>query len=142
MIYLENFNTYKGNIVYSACFVIKDDKYKLMQMFPQVHENIYYHHSTIEFKPKDISNIDFGITKEMKILGRLTTDKVDVIIVDNKKSKNKFPHITLSTSNGIKPFESNTELEKYQNDIEWFNEPKKINIIEGIFNGIKDIIKI
>ena len=95
-------------------------------MFPPVHPNLFYHHSTIEFKPKDLSNIEFGVKKEMKIIGRLTNDKVDVIVVESPKSKNKYPHITLSTAEGIKPFESNTELEKHSDEIYWFKTPSTI----------------
>jgi len=142
MKHLENFNSYKGNAIYSAAFVVKDDVWKLHQMFQPVHPNLFYHHSTIEFKPTDLSNIEFGVKKEMKIIGRLTTDKVDVIIVESPKSKNKYPHITLSTSEGIKPFESNTELEKHSDEIEWFKTPKTIYVVEGVFNGREDVINL
>src|SRR5574344_1974726 len=76
------------NIVYSAVFFNRND---LVSMFPQVHPNLYSHHSTIEFKPKTISNLPIGQRFNIKVIGRLTTDKVDVIIVENPLSKNKFP---------------------------------------------------
>jgi hypothetical protein len=47
----------------------------------------------------------------------LTTDKVDVLVVENPNSDNKIAHITLATAEGIKPFESNSELQKNQDKI-------------------------
>lgn len=54
----------------------------------------------------------------MHIIGRLITDKVDVLVVENPNSINKIPHITLATAKGIKPFESNVELENNVNSIQ------------------------
>jgi hypothetical protein len=91
-------------IQYHALFV--DDVYALQRLFPPVYSNMYYHHSTIEFAPKDASNIEVGRKVKLEIIGRIITDKVDALLVVNPKSKNKFPHITLSTAAGVKPFET------------------------------------
>ena len=93
--------------IYSAIFV--DENY-LKSKYKQVHPNAFYHHSTIEFKPQNIDNLPIGLKVKMKITGRLTTHKVDVLLVDNKMSTNENPHITLSTAEGVKPFESNSEI--------------------------------
>lgn len=77
--------------------------------------------------------MNIGEESTIKIIGRLTTDKVDVLIVENPKSKNKFPHITLSTAKDVKPMESNSEIEKYIDKIEYF-ENKFINVIEEVLN--------
>jgi hypothetical protein len=120
--------------VYSAVFV---DTNVLIQKYGQVYENLYSHHSTIEFKPKDISNLPIGDPIEIKIIGRLTTDKLDVLLVDNPLSKNKYPHITLSTINGIRPVESNSEIEKNQKKIKPLND--SIEGIIGYSDGVKKI---
>jgi hypothetical protein len=119
------------NVIYHALFV-KDIK-QLEKDFPQVHPNFYYHHSTIEFRPKNDENMNIGEESTIKIIGRLTTDKVDVLIVENPKSKNNYPHITLSTAKDVKPMESNSEIEKYSDKIEYF-ENKFIDVIEEVLN--------
>jgi hypothetical protein len=116
--------------VYSAVFFNTDD---IISKYAPVHPNVFSHHSTIEFKPSDISNLPIGETKPIKIIGRLTTDKVDVLIVENSLSKNKFPHITLSTAEGVKPFESNAEIENNQDKIKPIND-----IIEGVVGYFND----
>ena len=47
--------------------------------------------------------------------------------------KNKFPHITLSTAEGVKPFESNSEIENNQDKIKPLNTT--IIGIVGVFDG-------
>ena len=94
---------YSGNMV--------DDPEGLKEKFPQVHPNSFYHHSTNEFKPDSLEGLPVGEKQQLKITGRLTTDKVDVLLVDNPNSSNPNPHITLSTADGVKPFESNAEIE-------------------------------
>ena len=120
-----------NNVIYHALFV--KDISKLKEEFPQIYPNSYYHHSTIEFKPKSDENMNIGEESSIKIIGRLTTDKVDVLLVENPKSKNKYPHITLSTAINIKPMESNSEIEKYKENIKYF-ENKFINVIEEVLN--------
>jgi len=120
-------------ILYHALFV--DNVNELMGMFPPVHPNIFYHHSTIEFAPKDASNIEVGKKMRLQIVGRITTDRVDALIVANLKSKNRHPHITLSTALGVKPFESNTELEKHPALIKVISTPQYIDTTEGYMDG-------
>src|SRR5258706_13041511 len=110
-----------SKIIYSALFV--DHPEVLKTLFPPIHLNMFYHHSTIEFNPKDVSNIEVGKKVKLRVIGRITTDRVDALLVENLKSKNTYPHITLSTANGVKPFESNTAFEKHPNLITKFKEP-------------------
>ena len=95
--------------IYTGIFVDKDE---LIKKYPPIHKNIYYHHSTIEFKPQDLNEFPKGKEINVKIIGRLTTDKVDVLLVENQLSKKKNPHITLSTSEGVLPMESDLEIEQ------------------------------
>lgn len=125
------------NVIYSAIFFNTEE---ITSKYKQVHPNLFSHHSTIEFKPLDITNLPIGKEIEVKIIGRLTTDKVDVLIVENPLSKNKFPHITLSTAEGIKPFASNSEIENNQDKIEKINDI--IEGVVGIFNGSEEITEI
>lgn len=77
---------------------------------------------------------------EIRIVGRLTTDKVDVLLVDNPLSKNEFPHITLSTAKGVKPFQSNEEIKNNQDKIQPLNDVIKGTV--GVFDGKSDITSI
>lgn len=122
-------------IIYSAVFF---DKSSLISKYPPIHENVYADHSTIEFKPKDITNLPIGDLVEIKITGRLTTNKFDILIVDNYLSTNKYPHITLSSIPGAVPSESNKEIETHLNDITKLND--KIYGQIGLFTN-KGIIK-
>ena len=126
----ENLN----NIIYTAVFF---DTNEIISKYAQVHPNLYSHHSTIQFKPTDISNLPIGEEINIKVIGRLTNDKVDALIVSNPLSKNKFPHITLSTAQGIKPFQSNVEIENNQDKIKPIND----NLIGtvGYFDGRNEV---
>lgn len=124
------------NVIYTAIFYDKED---VLKIFPPVHENIFSHHSTIQFKPDNIDDLEIGKTVRTKIIGRLTNEKVDCLLVDNPYSKNKYPHITLSTAENIKPFQSNIELENNQSNIKYIDNLYLKGVI-GYFNG-NDIIK-
>lgn len=106
-------------VIYIAYFV---DTNSLVSEYGQIHTNLFAHHSTIEFMPKNVEGLDLGSTAALKITGRLTTDKVDVLLVDNPLSKNAYPHITLSTAEGVKPFDSNREIENNLSKIILLND--------------------
>lgn len=117
-------------IIYTAIFVDRQD---LKEKYEQVFPNSFYHHSTIEFKPNSLENIPVGEKVELKIIGRLTTDKVDVLLVDNPLSKNEYPHITLSTNDGVKPYESNSEIKNNLDKVKPIND--SVRGIYGWFDG-------
>lgn len=124
----------KDNVIYTAIFFDKDT---ITSKYPQEHVNLYSHHSTIEFKPESIDNLPIGETVKVDIIGRLTTDKVDVLIVDNPFSTNKFPHVTLSTADGVRPFESNKEIAENIDSIQPISDTL-IGVV-GYFDGKGDI---
>ena len=99
------------DIIYVAAMV--NDVEALKEKFPPTYVNEFYHHSTIEFKPVKTQTLldNVGKSVNLKVTHRLITEKVDVLIVENPGSTNKYPHITLSTAAGVKPFESNSEIE-------------------------------
>ncbi len=99
----------KETVVYTALFV--DDSDALKEKYPPVHANVFYHHSTIAFKPKERKdNLNVGEKHRIAIIGRVTSEKVDVLLVNNEKSVNDNPHITLSTAEGVRPSISNAEI--------------------------------
>jgi hypothetical protein len=96
----------KLKVIYTGLFV--DDQGGLEKEFEPVHSKKFYHHVTIEFKPKDgLEGIEVGKKQEIKVIGRVTNEEVDAIIVECSKSGNENPHITLSVAEGISPKKSN-----------------------------------
>jgi hypothetical protein len=69
----------------------------------------------------------------MKIIARVTDEKGDALIVENPKSKNAHPHITLSCADNVKPTYSNEMIERayVENTLELFAEPVFIEVTEG-----------
>ena len=118
-------------IKYHALFV--NDSKSLMDLFPPIYDDIYYHHSTIQFEPQSIDNIEIGKVTKLNVIGHLTTSKVDVLLVENNKSTNQYPHITLSTTPSTPPAESNSEIKNNRDKIKSIS--LVIDTIEGIHNG-------
>ena len=94
-----------------------DNKEELMRKYPSNLPNKYYHHSTNKFGKQPFDKRE-GQKLTLHIIGRLITDKVDALVVENPNSDNEIPHITLATNNGIKPFKSNEELKLYKDKIQ------------------------
>ena len=114
----DNFKKWFGDwykpSIYRAYMV--DDVAGLKDHYPSELPNKFYDHSTVTYGLQAMDDRE-GQQKRMHIIGRLTTDKVDVLVVDNPESNNKYAHITLATAEGVKPVESNAELEKHAADI-------------------------
>ncbi len=119
------------NIYYSGYFI--DEPNKLLSMFPPKHKTVYGHHCTNKYKPKSLNDFEVGKKIMLKITGRTYDTKCDVLLVENLESENEFPHITLSSADGVSPQYSN-ELLKYSTAdkvIEKFDEPKFIEATQG-----------
>jgi hypothetical protein len=131
----------KPNVVYTALFV--DDARLLTQLFEPVHKTVLAHHSTIAFRPGSLDGIEVGKRQQLKIIGRVTDDKADALLVENPKSINKHPHITLSTVKGVPPMYANEMIETAEKEhiVERFNEPTIIDVTEGYFDGEHEIVK-
>lgn len=121
----------ENDVWYTALFVTEPAK--LLERFPPKHKNVFGHHSTIAFKPKSLDGIEVGKRWNVKILGRASDDKGDALLVENQKSRNKYPHITLSCAEGVGPIYSNELLERADKDgtIEYLEEPMFIEAVEG-----------
>ncbi len=94
-----------------------DNPEELMRKYPSNLPNKYYHHSTNRFGKQPFDKRE-GEKLTLHIIGRLITDKVDALVVENPNSDNEIPHITLATNNGSKPFKSNEELKLYKDKIQ------------------------
>lgn len=126
--------------IYTALFV--DKPYELIQLFHPAYTNVFAHHSTIQFGKCDMSKITIGKKHKIKVLGLARDEKTDAILVENPLSTNKYPHITLSTAQGIKPFYVNELITNAveNNKIIYFDQPYEIDVTEGYFNG-RDIVE-
>jgi len=119
------------DILYTAIFLTNPNK--LLAQFSPKHEKVFAHHSTIAFEPKSLDGIEVGKYWNIKILGRASDEKGDALLVENLKSKNKYPHITLSCKESVDPFYSNELLEKAvtTGTVEYFQAPFFVEGIEG-----------
>lgn len=87
--------------IYTVLFV--QDKAGLEERYPSELPNKYYDHMTSVFRPGEIDAAALGEERDLHIVGRLTTDKVDALLVESEDTNNEHPHITLATADGIKP---------------------------------------
>jgi len=108
------FGNWQKPSIYRAYQV--NDVEALKNRYPSVLPNKYYDHSTVSYGLQGLDDRE-GLTRTLHIIGRLTTDKVDVLVVDNTESYNQYAHITLATAKGVKPVASNEELESHAADI-------------------------
>ncbi len=119
------------DIFFTGLFV--DNPAKLLELFPPKHSRAFAHHSTNRFKPKDTNNLEIGTKSLLKIIGRAFDEKGDAVLVENPKSENTYPHITISCFEGVDPFYSNELIEKAKenNSLHMFPEPLYIEVTEG-----------
>lgn len=117
-------------IKYTALFV--KDTADLLKRFPPKHQKVFGHHSTIEFKPENLDGIERGKEYSIKIIGRVWDQFGDDLLVENIKSKNKYPHITISRTDNAPPLYSKILFEKAiaSNTIEYFNN-EEVDVVEG-----------
>ena len=125
--------------MYSALFVKNVED--LLKRFPPKHEKVFGHHSTIEFEPKDLNRIKIGKESLIKIIGRAYDEFGDDLLVENPKSKNKYPHITISRSKNAPSLYSKVLFEKaiLEKNIEYFDD-QKVEVLEGYNNGTSVIL--
>lgn len=105
-----------GYVLFTAQNV--DNPQALMDKYPSPLPNKFYHHSTNKFQKGMPFDQREGEKLRLHIVGRLTNDVVDALVVENPNSNNPIPHITLATGDGIKPFQSNIELQNHRGEIE------------------------
>lgn len=136
-------NKITKDIKFTALFV--QDVQDLLNRFPPKHKKVFGQHSTIEYKPKSLDGLEIGKERQIKIIGRAFDEFGDDLLVENPKSKNKYPHITLSRGEDAPPLYSNILFEKAikSNTIEYFTN-EKVKVIESYSdeNGIinKEIV--
>lgn len=121
-------------IKFTALFV--KDVQDLLKRFPPKHKKISGHHSTIAFEPESLDGTEIGKEYKIKIIGRAHDGFGDDLLVENPKSKNKYPHITLSRADDAPPLYSKILFEKalVSGDIEYFDN-EEVAVVEGYSDG-------
>ncbi len=111
---------------------------ELFKKFPPKHSERHGTHSSIEYDPKSLDGIEVGRPFTLKIIGRAYDEKGDALLVENAKSKLKYPHITLSCAVGTNPVYSNELIERAvaEKKVEYFSEPILIEGVEGYWDGV------
>lgn len=124
-------------IKFTAIFV--KDPQDLLKRFPPKHTKVFGHHSTIEFEPENLDGIEVGKEYKIKIIGRAYDEFGDDLLVENKKSKNEYPHITLSRGENAPKLYSRELFKKAieSNNIEYFTN-EYVEVVEGYSNGEKN----
>lgn len=125
------------DIEYTGLYV--DDQEALLKQFPAKHANVFAHHSTNWYRPASTDEIDLGHKSTLKVIGQAYDEKGYALLVENKKSKNEFPHITISCAPGVGAVYSNELLKKASENgtLEIFEQPVLINVTEGFVDRKK-----
>jgi len=125
--------------MYTALFVKDIDS--LLKRFPPKHKKIFAHHSTIEFEPTHSNDLEIGKELTIQIIGRAWDEYGDDLLVENPKSKNKYPHITLSRAENAPPLYSHILFGKQPNEnhMEYFDS-ETVDVVEGYSDDHRVII--
>lgn len=116
-----------------------DDIEELKRKYPSTLPNKFYHHSTNKFGRQPFDSRE-GTKEKLHIVGRLITDKVDALVVENPNSDNKISHITLATATGVKPFESNKELQLHQDKIQPLDDYVDTTFRNNMSNDVSKVV--
>ncbi|HTE48443.1 MAG TPA: hypothetical protein VK675_00870 [Candidatus Paceibacterota bacterium] len=125
--------------MYTALFV--KDVESLLKRFPPKHGKVFGNHSTIEFNPSNLNGIEVGKELKIKIIARAYDEFGDDLLVENPKSKNKYPHITVSRGEDAPRLYSQILFNKdsKENHIEYFDN-EYVEVIEGYSEDNKIVI--
>lgn len=125
----------KRQIKYEGFFF--NDPDQIAKDFKTPYKNVFCHHVTISYLPEDlILEHLLGIDLNVVVTGRLTTDKVDLLIVkDAEYIEKKDLHITLSTIEGVEPKYSNEAIKENRDKILYYEEELLLPARYGYYDG-------
>lgn len=128
------------DIEYTGLYV--DDQNALLRLFPAKHAKVFAHHSTNWYRPTSTDEIDLGHKSTIKAIGQAYDEKGYALLVENEKSKNEFPHITISCAPGVGAVYSNELIKKASENgtLEIFEQPVLINVTEGFVDRKRRLI--
>jgi len=104
------------SVLYWAVLLNSDSKAGVLDLFPPKHGCIYGEHITLVFGPTTEQNKFFidklGFEVEVNTIAYAEDDYGQAVAVDCPLSYNSIPHITISCATGVKPYYSNSILNK------------------------------
>lgn len=119
---------------YSAAYVEGD----LLKEYDTPHANKQARYSTVTTAPNFI-DVPVGLTGRIAIKGRITTDKIDVLITDNYWGEGGDSHIVLSSAEEMSRDQVDKEVQANQKAIEPLED--SVAVTYGYNDGVNDIIE-
>lgn len=128
------------NVIYTGAFLSEEARQKILAAFPPRFKNVFAHHHTITFRPtaEELAQLSIGESFTLPIIGIAEDDKAQALVVESPFSSHKYPHITLSTAEGVEPVYSNELIER--NGFTPLSEPVMVDATLGFFDG-KNVVK-
>lgn len=117
-------NSASDRPVYAALFLTDSSKDKLLKAIPPEHQNVYGDHITVAFGKALSARLDrletyLGERFVVNITGVSSDENGQAATISSnfpERIENDFPHITISTAEGVKPFYSNKLLSNRDGD--------------------------
>lgn len=142
----------RKDIVYTALNV--NDTGKLLEKFAPKHPTHHGSHITLAFVSKKADGIKIealnelgtiGKQTDIRVIGRAYDSKGDALLIERPsfyKILNKFPHITISTSN-VAPKYSNEMIENHAAEIsKSLDEKESITVGDFVFEPFSDTVSV
>ena len=95
-------------MVYAGVFLSSMSKQKLLKTFPPEHSVLWAHHMTVwHFKdPTEMPHLPWGKSVDLKVVGHFSDARFQAVAVtppSNLRPQGRFPHISISTVEGVTP---------------------------------------
>lgn len=103
-------------VIYVGAFLTPMSRSRLLRDFPPTHPNVHADHMTIWYDPPEdvVEDLPLGRQVRLKVIGLAEDDRGQAVVVrpEGVKSRNRTPHITISTAGGVTPAYSNNLVER------------------------------
>jgi|GraSoiStandDraft_4_1057263.scaffolds.fasta_scaffold337763_2 hypothetical protein len=122
------------DIDYTALFVNSPEE--LLEMFPAKHTRAHANHSTNWYRPTSLEGLEIGKESLLKIIGEVYDQNAFALLVENAKSRNRYPHITISCTEETSAAYSNDLFQRASIDssLKLFQVPLFIEVTEGYYD--------
>lgn len=102
-----------GQDMFVSAVLTPESQTLLLKRVPPIHEKVYAHHVTMAYKPDPVTLEYYrqfeGKPLRIPVVATAQDDKAQAVLV-GAESENDYPHITISTADGVAPAYSNTLL--------------------------------
>lgn len=97
---------------------------RLLEKVPPVHPVVYAHHVTMAYKPEPDALERYRAMEGLRIkvpVAAVCVDEKGQAVLVGVESENEYPHITISTAEGVEPVYSNELLASQHADLQHVN---------------------